>query len=102
MIAEPTKFNAAGSGVLSTQPEPLTADELNRLVNARSLKGTDTGELLNERPHQKEKELKMIPGIGPVMAGRIIAARPFRSADDLKKVNGIGDKKYAKIRPYFQ
>jgi competence ComEA-like helix-hairpin-helix protein len=49
-----------------------------------------------------EKELKMIPGIGPVMAVRIIAARPFRSADDLKKVNGIGEKKYAKIRPYFQ
>jgi competence ComEA-like helix-hairpin-helix protein len=49
-----------------------------------------------------EKELKTIPGIGPVMASRIIAARPFRSADDLKKVNGIGDKKYAKIRPYFQ
>jgi len=49
-----------------------------------------------------EKELKMIPGIGPVMAARIIAARPFRSADDLKKVNGIGEKKYAKIRPYFQ
>src|SRR6266542_1138318 len=49
-----------------------------------------------------EKELRMIPGIGSVMAGRIIAARPFRSADDLKKVNGIGDKKYAKIRPYFQ
>jgi competence ComEA-like helix-hairpin-helix protein len=49
-----------------------------------------------------EKELKMIPGIGPVMAARIIAARPFRSANDLKKVNGIGDKKYAKIRPYFQ
>jgi DNA uptake protein ComE-like DNA-binding protein/endonuclease YncB( thermonuclease family) len=49
-----------------------------------------------------EKELKMIPGVGPVMASRIIGARPFRSADDLKKVNGIGDKKYAKIRPYFQ
>jgi competence protein ComEA len=44
----------------------------------------------------------MIPGIGPVMAGRIIAARPFRSADDLKKVSGIGEKKYAAIRPYFQ
>jgi competence ComEA-like helix-hairpin-helix protein len=49
-----------------------------------------------------EKELKMIPGVGPVIASRIIAARPFRSADDLKKVNGIGDKKYGKIRPYFQ
>ena len=48
-----------------------------------------------------EKELRTIPGIGPVIAARIIAARPFRSADDLKKVNGIGDKKYAQIRPYF-
>jgi len=49
-----------------------------------------------------EKELRLIPGIGPVMARRIIDARPFRSADDLKKVNGIGDKKYDQIRPYFQ
>ena len=48
-----------------------------------------------------EKELTTVPGIGHVMAGRIIAARPFRSADDLKRVSGIGDKKYAKIRPYF-
>jgi len=49
-----------------------------------------------------EKELRSVPGVGPVMAARIIATRPFRSADDLKKVNGIGDKNYAKIRPYFQ
>jgi DNA uptake protein ComE-like DNA-binding protein len=49
-----------------------------------------------------EKELRSVPGIGPIMAARIIAARPFRSADDLKKVNGIGDKNYARIRPYFQ
>jgi len=49
-----------------------------------------------------DKELRMIPGIGHVMAGRIIAARPFHSADDLRRVNGIGDKKYAQIRPYFQ
>jgi DNA uptake protein ComE-like DNA-binding protein len=49
-----------------------------------------------------EKELTTVPGIGHVMAARIIAARPFRSADDLKKVSGIGDKKYAQTRPYFQ
>jgi hypothetical protein len=61
MMAQPTKFNTAGSGVLSTRPEPLTADELNRLVNARSLKGTDTAELLNERPHPKEKESETEP-----------------------------------------
>ncbi|HEY5991600.1 MAG TPA: helix-hairpin-helix domain-containing protein [Candidatus Udaeobacter sp.] len=49
-----------------------------------------------------EKELTTVPGIGHVMAARIMAARPFRSADDLKRVSGIGDKKYAQIRPYFQ
>jgi DNA uptake protein ComE-like DNA-binding protein/endonuclease YncB( thermonuclease family) len=49
-----------------------------------------------------EKELTTVPGIGHVMAARIIGARPFRSADDLKRVSGIGDKKYAQIRPYFQ
>jgi endonuclease YncB( thermonuclease family) len=49
-----------------------------------------------------EKELTTVPGIGHVMAARIIAARPFRSADDLKRVSGIGGKKYAQIRPYFQ
>ena len=49
-----------------------------------------------------EKELTTVPGIGHVMAARIIAARPFRSADDLKRVSGIADINYAKIRPYFQ
>ena len=49
-----------------------------------------------------EKELTTVPGIGYVIAARIIAARPFRSADDLKRVSGIGEKKYVQIRPYFQ
>lgn len=49
-----------------------------------------------------EKELTTVPGIGHVMAARIIAARPFRSADDLRRVSGIGDKKYVQVRPYFQ
>jgi len=49
-----------------------------------------------------EKELTTVPGIGHVMASRIIAARPFRSADDLKRVSGIGEKRYAQVRPYFQ
>ena len=49
-----------------------------------------------------EKELTTVPGIGHVMAARIIAARPFRSADDLKRVSGIGAKKYVQVRPYFQ
>lgn len=48
-----------------------------------------------------EAEIENLPGIGPVMAQRIIVARPFKSADDLRDVKGIGDKKYEKLRPYF-
>ena len=47
------------------------------------------------------EELLRIPGVGPVLAARIMAARPFQSADDLRKVKGIGAKKFSKIRPFF-
>ena len=47
------------------------------------------------------RELVALPGIGTVLAGRIIAARPFKSADDLRRVKGIGAKTYEKIRPFF-
>jgi endonuclease YncB( thermonuclease family)/predicted flap endonuclease-1-like 5' DNA nuclease len=47
-------------------------------------------------------ELQNIPGIGPVVAQRIIEARPFKSADDLQRVKGIGaGKRYERIRPFF-
>ena len=46
--------------------------------------------------------LQGLPGVGPVLAGRIIAARPFQNADELGKVKGIGKVKYEKLRPYFK
>jgi DNA uptake protein ComE-like DNA-binding protein len=47
-------------------------------------------------------ELQNIPGIGLVVAQRIIEARPFKSADDLRRVKGIGaGKRYEKIRQFF-
>ena len=48
-------------------------------------------------------ELENIPGIGAVLAQRIMAARPFKSADDLQNVKGIGaGKRYEQIRPFFR
>ena len=47
-------------------------------------------------------DLLDIPGVGPVLAQRIIEARPFKTADDLMSVKGIGPKKYEKIRPHFR
>ncbi len=43
-------------------------------------------------------ELASLPGIGPVLATRIIEARPFASVAELRGVRGIGPKKMEKLR----
>jgi competence protein ComEA len=51
-------------------------------------------------------DLESLPGIGPVMAGRILDDRRergrFRSVDDLMRVRGVGPKTLEKIRPYLR
>jgi competence protein ComEA len=46
-------------------------------------------------------ELLTVPGIGPVLAQRIVEGRPYESADDLMNVKGIGPKTYERIRQHF-
>src|SRR5436190_19067057 len=115
---KPTVFSVFVSGNKARpRPAPL-ASPFGRLsptpipaapATSSSPRGTETSHSKEKTPLGKidintatEKELTTVPGIGHVMAARIIAARPFRSADDLKSVSGIGDNNYAKIRPYFQ
>ncbi|MGH8021392.1 MAG: ComEA family DNA-binding protein [Opitutaceae bacterium] len=43
-------------------------------------------------------ELEKLPGIGRVIAERIIAGRPYQAIEDLKKIEGVGDKKYEAIK----
>ena len=43
-------------------------------------------------------ELESLPGIGPVLARRIVEARPYRSVDDLGRVEGIGRVRLASER----
>ena len=49
------------------------------------------------------RDLETLPGIGPVMAGRIIAHRevngPFGSIEDVENVPGIGPKTLESLRP---
>ena len=48
-------------------------------------------------------QLDALPGVGPVMAQRIIAYRtdhgPFTAVTQLQQVSGIGDAKYADLSP---
>jgi competence protein ComEA len=52
-----------------------------------------------------QQQLEAVPGIGPVMAKRIIDYRStnglFSSYEDLKKVGGLGAAKVEKFRPYL-
>jgi len=72
--------------------EPIVAQEVNQpsIININAA---------------SQIELESLPGIGPVMAWRIIDYRSqsgeFRTLDDLKEVKGIGDKKAQAIGPYI-
>ena len=43
--------------------------------------------------------LQSLPGVGPVMAERIIAARPFAAVEDLLRVEGVGAATFRALEP---
>src|SRR5688572_8735913 len=51
-------------------------------------------------------ELELLPGIGPALAGRIIAYRtefgPFKTVDEIDSVKGIGPRILEKLRPLIK
>ncbi len=52
------------------------------------------------------EELQALPGIGPVMAERIVALRKerggFRKLDELMEVKGVGDRTFARLKPLMK
>jgi hypothetical protein len=45
-----------------------------------------------------EADLTSLPGVGAVLARRIVEARPFPSVDDLLRVSGIGPQRLEAVR----
>ena len=47
-------------------------------------------------------QIMLLPGIGEVLAERIVEGRPYKSVDDLRRVPGIGEKVFAGLKDSLQ
>ena len=82
-----TQYDARQTETTAPAREPVTMEKIN----------VNTAEL---------SQLMCIPGIGEVLAVRIIEYREengaFQSLDELTNVKGIGEKSLAKMLPYMK
>src|SRR5262245_30812469 len=95
----------------SALAHPASATAVPATAASSSLGATlDRPELSSNKPSQDqldlnratEQEFQSLPGIGPVLAGRIVEYRndmgPFRRVEDLRCLKGIGKNKLDQIR----
>jgi competence protein ComEA len=102
---------AAALSPVTVNPEPSRpsqADEKLMSAESGAVKGgTVAGGTATHRVvdlnSATAKELESLPGIGVVLAERVIAYRQsvgrFRTVDDLRGVAGIGAKKFDQLKP---
>jgi competence protein ComEA len=80
--------------------DPVTATNTNQITRSTRVAKKKSGPININRA--SAGELDALPGIGPVVASRIIEYRktngPFTSVDDLQKVSGIGVAKFAQFK----
>jgi competence protein ComEA len=103
---------AGGQGTLSGPVQPLTSGSKmivgpERAVSLERMSGQGllTLGLALDPNLAAAADLEALPGIGPVLAQRIVEFRevqgPFKDIEDLQKVKGLGAGKLAKMRPYL-
>jgi len=81
---------------------PKVVATTSRARGASKAKATTSGGLISINTATLA-QLESLPGVGPVMAGRIIAYRQksgaFAAITDLQKISGMGKSKYAEVAP---
>jgi competence protein ComEA len=98
------------ASIAETQPRSTTANQsaggpivvTPRASNYAGVAG-QTGSSLIDLNNATVDELESLPGIGAVLAQRVIAYRQsvgrFRAVEDLREVKGIGSKTFGRIKP---
>ena len=63
--------------------------------------GTSEGEPIDPNTASVD-EIMLLPGVGEVLAERIVEGRPYRTVYDLRRVPGIGEKVFARLKDSLQ
>jgi competence protein ComEA len=105
-----TQLGSAGRTHVAAHVGPLRGKEVEVVQPVHAVEGREIGQ--NREPTSfivdlndgTSAELAHLPGIGAVLAGRIVAHRvshgAFRRVEDLALVPGIGEKRLQQLRPF--
>jgi len=108
--ADLTRLNLArkladGEQILVPRPGQRIPGGTESEASAQGAAGGADGAPINLNTASAQ-QLEELPGVGPVLAGRIVEWRTsnglFTSVDDLNEVSGIGDTTMAELRPLVQ
>jgi DNA uptake protein ComE-like DNA-binding protein len=87
-----------------TDPQRLVTLREDRRAEDRQLReafGTSAGEPIDPNTATVD-EIMLLPGVGEVLAERIVEGRPYKSVEDLRRVPGVGEKVFARIEDSLQ
>jgi DNA uptake protein ComE-like DNA-binding protein len=87
-----------------TDPQRLVSLREDRRAEERELQAafdTSAGQLIDPNTATVD-EIMLLPGVGEVLAERIVEGRPYKSIDDLRRVPGVGEKVFARLKDSLQ
>lgn len=87
-----------------TDPQRLVALREQRRTEERQLQeafGVNAGQSIDPNTATVD-EIMLLPGVGEILAERIVEGRPYKSVEDLRCVPGIGGKVFARLKDSLQ